>query len=205
MDHITTLTTPMAFRVWILLDSLSDYNTSVAQLMYHAGVSVEMDYGTSSSSASTGDVVTALQTYFKYNSRLFYARKEDHSDDDWQAMLRTELNNNRPILYRGAPAAGSGGHAFVCDGYSEDGFFHFNWGWGGNYDGNFKLDDLTPGTRNYTQSQKGIIGITPANDPDLTYPYIDTFEKNDPRELDVSGSFAEMTSEEKHGGAFSLR
>ena len=38
----------------------------------------------------------------------------------------------------------SGGHAFVCDGYDGDGYYHFNWGWGGYCDGNFLLSDLTP-------------------------------------------------------------
>ncbi len=37
-----------------------------------------------------------------------------------------------------------GGHAFVCDGYRDDGCFHINWGWGGWCDGYFSLDVLNP-------------------------------------------------------------
>ena len=40
-------------------------------------------------------------------------------------------------------ASNTGGHAFVCDGYSE-GYFHFNWGWGGMSDGYFLLTALDP-------------------------------------------------------------
>ena len=37
------------------------------------------------------------------------------------------------------------GHEFVCDGYDGNGYFHFNWGWGGMSDGYFLLDALNPG------------------------------------------------------------
>jgi len=140
-------------------NSLSGHNRAVATLLYHAGVSVEMDYGVDGSSASTRyDTVNALKRYFKYSNDLYYASRSFYSTSDWKALLRTELNNNRPILYRGS---GSGGHAFVCDGYSNSDFFHFNWGWGGYYDGYFYLSDLTPDSRNYNHRQGAIFDIEP--------------------------------------------
>ena len=44
--------------------STSEEKQAVDVLMYHCGVSVEMNYGGSGSSASTNDVMNALQTYF---------------------------------------------------------------------------------------------------------------------------------------------
>ena len=34
---------------------------------------------------------------------------------------------------------GIGGHAFVCDGYDGKGYYHINWGWGGDSDAYFLL------------------------------------------------------------------
>ena len=47
--------------------------------------------------------------------------------------------------------------------------FHFKWGSGkGGGDGYFYLDDLTPGSHNYTYQQWAIIGITPGSGSNST-------------------------------------
>ncbi len=145
--------------------------TSVATLMYHCGVSVEMDYGISSaggSSASTYDVMYALQTYFSYATCMHYEQKENYSDAEWFTMLKNELNDGRPLQYRGSDAGGNGGHSFVCDGYDSEDNFHFNWGWSGYCDGFYAIDDMEPGTGGigagngvYTVGQSAIFGIEP--------------------------------------------
>jgi hypothetical protein len=56
----------------------------------------------------------------------------------------------------------SGGHAFVCDGYNNNGYFHFNWGWGGYADDYFYIGNLNPASSNYTSGQQAIIGIEPS-------------------------------------------
>ena len=150
-----------------MADTLDDYNDAVATLLYHAGVSVDMNYGPHASSAYVQeDVVRALKTYFRYSPDLHFAAKVDYSDEDWTALLRSELDNGRPVLYRGSGS--SGGHAFVCDGYTGTAYFHFNWGWGGSYDGYFYLNDLTPGGYPFTDDQGGIMGVIPlVSAPDL--------------------------------------
>ena len=35
-------------------------------------------------------------------------------------------------------------HAFVCDGYKEGDYFHINWGWGGQFNGYYRLSVLSP-------------------------------------------------------------
>jgi hypothetical protein len=115
-------------------DSLSKYDSDVATLLYHVGVSVEMDYTPDQSGAYMSDAAYALETYFKYSNSLSYVWKSSYSTDEWTTILRTEIDNKRPILYSGH---GTGGHAFVCDGYSGSDYFHFNWGWGGSEDNYF--------------------------------------------------------------------
>ena len=47
-----------------------------------------------------------------------------------------ELSDGYPVLVVGGP------HAFVYDGYDEQGFIHTNWGWGGQEDGYFDINTV---------------------------------------------------------------
>ncbi len=144
-------------------NSIESSNRNVATLLYHCGVSVEMDYGPDGSGANVSYYAkNALINYFKYDSSLYYAAKADYAASAWIDMLKTELNAARPIIYVGR---GTGGHAFVCDGYKDADYFHFNWGWGGYLDGFFYLNDLTPDSHVYTNEQGGLMGVKPAFAP----------------------------------------
>ena len=130
--------------------NMSDYyNTSstdvqknaVANLMYSCGVSVNMDYG-KSSSASSFTMAKSLITYFNYDSNIQFFQRDYYSKAEWATIIKTELNASRPVLYDGQ--ATTGGHLFVCDGYDANGLFHFNWGWGGSSNGYFELTVLNP-------------------------------------------------------------
>ena len=134
---------------------LTSYNTAVATMLYHVGVSVNMNYGPSSSGAISSSIPAALRTYFKYNANNFVNRSS-YTTVAWVAKLKADHNAGRPVYYR------SPGHAFICDGYNDSGYFHFNWGWNGSYDGYFLLNDLTPGSHNYNANQGGNFGIYPA-------------------------------------------
>ena len=144
-------------------NSLSSSSSStqiaeVAKLIYHCGVAVDMDYTVGGSSAYFYPVVSALSDYFAFKDNGTYVFKSNYSDTEWSNMLKQELDNARPIFYSGQ---GTGGHAFVCDGYDNNGNFHFNWGWSGSYnDGYYALDALTPGAHNYSNDQEAIIGIS---------------------------------------------
>jgi hypothetical protein len=51
-------------------NSLSDYDSDVANLLYHVGVSVDMDYAPDGSGAYPSSAAYALKTYFKYSDSL---------------------------------------------------------------------------------------------------------------------------------------
>ena len=148
--------------------------TAVATLMYHCGVAVNMDYGAGGSAASSSDAANALKTYFNYSSNIEYKQKSSYEDADWIQMVKDELNAQRPLEYSGRSGTGNNtsGHSFVCDGYDNANYFHFNWGWWGQYDGYFSLSNLDtganssqPGAGNgvYTYVQFAIFGIQPAS------------------------------------------
>lgn len=132
-------------------------DAEVAELMYHCGVSVHMGYSPTGSGASSSSVPNAFKNYFDYKN-VIYLNKSNYTDDTWNSILRHEIDNSRPIYYSGH---GSGGHAFVTDGYQGLDYFHFNWGWGGSYDGYFYCNDLTPGSHDFTSSQAAVIGAIP--------------------------------------------
>lgn len=146
----------------------SDSLNAVATLMYHCGVAVEMDYGVFESGAYLDELTVgkqsaeyALRTYFGYSSV-----KSDHryvlGDIAWIAMLKSQLNARKPVLYRGQ--GDGGGHAFVCDGYDANNFFHFNWGWGGSSDGYFAITSLNPGAYyDFTSYQGAVYDIIAPN------------------------------------------
>jgi len=142
-------------------NTLSTHNSDVATLLYHCGVSVEMNYGVSGSSSYPSDAAYAFVNYFGYGSTVQKKDKNNYSTSTWEGMLKDELDNSRPMLYFGYGS--SGGHAFVCDGYqgSSNNYFHFNWGWDGYLDGYFYVSSLNPGTMDFTNNQGAIMGIKP--------------------------------------------
>lgn len=148
-------------------DELTSANADVATLMYHCGVSVDMEYGVEGSAANTFDVIYALKHYFGYDKSMKGVYREDYSETDWIALLKNELDNGRPIQYAGTGS--EGGHSFVCDGYDINSYFHINWGWGGSSDGYFLINVLNPstlgtggGAGGFVDYQRAIICIKPA-------------------------------------------
>jgi Peptidase C10 family/Spi protease inhibitor/Secretion system C-terminal sorting domain len=155
---------------------ITSTNNSVATLMYHCGVSVNMHYGVKPSgsgafvisSESVNCAENAYKTYFGYNSATIQGlQRVNYSFDEWKTLLKNELDNSRPIQYAGLD--NGGGHTFVCDGYDVNDYFHINWGWGGMADAYYALDVLNPtqlgigaGSGTYNSGQEAIIGIQPA-------------------------------------------
>ena len=128
---------------------------AVATLMYHIGVADEMSYGVSAVGGSgafnynyygtlNASSQTSLMKYFKYRPDIAAIARGDYDDTQYCALIRAELDQQRPVLYSGSNT--SGGHSFVCDGYNEQGQFHFNWGWGSARDGYYAMGSLNPGT-----------------------------------------------------------
>lgn len=117
---------------------------AVAKLMKYCGYSVKMKYGLSGqggSGAWDNEIAPALTDYFGYKSARILLRPQ-YSYEDWQEVIYTELAADRPVIMCGRSAGGA--HCFVCEGYDEDDYFHFNWGWGGTSDGYYKLALCNP-------------------------------------------------------------
>ncbi|MCM1042407.1 MAG: C10 family peptidase [Bacteroides sp.] len=127
--------------------NLSEYSeeqrTAVATLMRDMGYAVKMNYGSNASGAYRDNTINGIVTYMGFDSVVNYREREDYDNDDqWISVLKDNLDNDLPVYYTGQ--GDGGGHAFVCDGYDDADFFHFNWGWGGSSNGYFVVRNLDP-------------------------------------------------------------
>jgi len=143
-------------------DNLINNNIAVATLIYHCGVTVDMNYGTAGSGSTLLAGASALQNYFRYGI-VAENERDLFTDPEWIAILATDLDAKRPVLYSGDDTGGDGAHAFICDGYDVSNNFHFNWGWGGYYNGYFAISDLNPGTDHFNDSQRAYTNIYPGS------------------------------------------
>ena len=113
-------------------------------------------------------VTGALVNHFGYDTGIAYKKREYYSTPQWIAMIKTELDAGRPVFYSASNEDGKGGHAFVCDGYDSEDYFHFNWGWYGKSNGYFRVNALEPyalgigaNGGGYNLQQEIITGIKP--------------------------------------------
>lgn len=143
--------------------------SAVATLMSAMGVGLDMGYSPEGSGTFSMLIPEMLYSHMGFDKGVAYMDREYFSADDWDSIIYGELAESRPVIYSGQ--ATGGGHTFICDGYSSEGNYHINWGWGGSYDGYFPLTALNPegqGTGGfeggYNSQQDAIIGIRPAQE-----------------------------------------
>ena len=166
-------------------DAIGSPNDAIAQLLFHLGVSVDMDYGPDGSGMWNHKAAYSLSTYFKYSPQTQYVFR-DSTLLNWDSLLITHLDKKIPMYYAGWAGVGStNGHAFICDGYQDSLFYHFNWGWSGLYDGYFYTDNLVPGGGNFNFAQELIINCYPDT---VNYEY-PTYCNGETILMSTSGSF----------------
>ena len=116
----------------------------VAKLMSHLGHSFMVTYGSSQTSVSDPSNTDKPNKYFNYNL-VSASYQANFTMDSWEEKIKESIDNGCPIPYA-SDNAGTGDtrHMFVLDGYTQNDYFHFNFGWYGNGNGWFKLDAITP-------------------------------------------------------------
>ena len=157
----------------LIQDTYTDEQAqAVAKLSRYCGQAVQMSYSPDGSGAYTWNQLSAMKN-FGYNSQAKSVSKgsiwswgsDNYSTEEWENMLKTELNAGRPILYS-ANDPSAGGHAFICDGYNSDGYFHFNLGWYGTCDGWYLTTSLKMVHRdgdnlNFSTGHEILTGVRP--------------------------------------------
>lgn len=136
--------------------SPQEQKEAVATLLYHIGVAVEMKYDYDGSGSNAERVRDAMKAYFDYN-KISLKNRSNYTLANWIEMLKAEFDLGRPVYYSGMKNQNDG-HAFVCDGYDQNDFMHFNWGWGGSNDDFFAVDAI-----DYSLSAQAITNFVPTS------------------------------------------
>jgi len=121
---------------WADMPLQPDNNITAAQcqtigaLCYDAGVSVNMNYKSSGSSASLWDTRDQLVSTFGYSNAI--RSSSPTLGSSLSDMLNTNMDASLPVLLG---VRGTGGHAIICDGYGYNSstlYHHMNMGWSGD-------------------------------------------------------------------------
>ena len=139
---------------------------AVSKLMADIGTAFHTMYGQPNGSP-TYFIYEPLIRNFGYSADIKEHRGETAAE--LISVIKAELDKNRPVLYCGYPKGDGDGHALVCDGYTSNDYFHFNYGWGGKADGFFKYA-LVAG---YSDNAVIFTGVEPV---DATFKIIDNIE-----------------------------
>lgn len=106
---------------------------AVSQLIYDVAIANESYF--SQGGTGAGLHTDNMIAFFDYDPGITTVIREQCKAKDYEAILRSELDEGRPVYVEGG--SDMGGHAFVCDGYDNEGYFHYNFGWGGDNNGYF--------------------------------------------------------------------
>ena len=116
----------------------------VAALMMHLGFAYMVEYSPSNTGGNHNS--STLAKKFGYVD-VGKTQRWQVGDAEWVRLIKESLDNGCPVPYA-ATNSGSGSgdakHIFVLDGYTDNGYYHFNWGWGGNGNGYFLLTAMKP-------------------------------------------------------------
>ena len=163
-DHMTALFTGEDFSGHVydwdnMLDNYaSGYNADQAQAVAYLMRDIGKSMGTYYQPEGSSSYFSTYEIAYNFS----YEQGDIHTPQDADqliSIIKKELDELHPVPYSG----GSGdniNHALVCDGYTTNNFLHFNYGWGGSYDGYYKPSTL------YRFNSKGvaITGFIPTYD-----------------------------------------
>lgn len=147
-------------------DFTEEQANEIAALIADVGAAYELDYSQYVTWGYLDPNIRNVSRAFKYNTSAKYVEKRKYSETEWMELIKKELAVSKgPVIFRGDNIEGNDGHIFVIDGYTDKNFFHVNWGWSANFNGYFTINDLTPGSSDYTYGQGMIVGFYTENKP----------------------------------------
>lgn len=118
-----------------------------AALTFACGVAAKQVY--SSTISGTFGVNQAYDAYRRFSFDDCELLTDD--DPDVYERVKDNIKNGLPVHLAVLDEAWKSGHNLVIDGYNEEGFYHLNFGWGGSYDGWYKLLEKLPYDLNFLE------------------------------------------------------
>ena len=148
---------------------------AVATLCAACGAASRMNYGTDGSSADNHNMGKGLIDYMDYDNKMYILQSGINTDGKWlEGLLQEELDHSRPVYCCTCLADGAS-HAIVIDGYryvNDITYFHVNWGWNGDNNGYYLLDNMTTSSgAQYGFQYSLTMGIKPNDNNDIGYTF----------------------------------
>jgi len=150
------------YRYNEMVDDPESANFAVAEYIYHFSAAFLTNFSTGTSFVDSVFILNpqlacdSIAYHFKFDSLQFHYR-DSMPNTDWNNLLLDILDSKCPIFYAGYSQYPTIGHFFVCDGYQDEDYYHFNFGWGGISDGFYHLDTVL----NYNSNQFCMSSIHP--------------------------------------------
>jgi hypothetical protein len=140
-----------------------------ATFIYHVGITLNAQFGGGEGSSATGkQIENGFRYQWGYNNiarrKMSVISKSafGYSDAEWAQLMRSELDAGRPVLYMAQQLDADAGHAFVIDGYDDNGLVHVNFGWGGYANGWYDPNTLEdPSGRRWIRDAMIFRGLEP--------------------------------------------
>jgi len=110
-----------------------------AALVFACGVAAHQVYHPNGSGTFGVD-----QAYHAYQRFSFDTCELIDDEPDLYERIQENIINGLPVHLAVVDEAWQVGHNLIIDGYKEDGYYHLNFGWGGLYDGWYKLPQGLP-------------------------------------------------------------
>lgn len=143
-----------------------DQALQVARLMYHCGIISEMDYTPAASGALTNTAIYGMINYMKYDKSVAVLMRDWYNKEEWNMLIQQDIDANGPVIYGGSNTKHEG-HQFILDGYTDNDYYHVNWGWSGTANGYYLLSTLEPNSQGiggnsgggFSVGQSAVIGL----------------------------------------------
>lgn len=112
----------------------------MAAMNFACGIAAKQVY--TSEASGTFGVDQAYDAYlrFGFNEAILM----DDSDTSMYTILAQNIMEGRPAHLAVVDPGWTMGHNVVVDGYTDEGYFHLNFGWNGSYNGFYLLPDEIP-------------------------------------------------------------
>lgn len=148
-----------------ILSGANNYD-EVARLLYHCGVLIDMEYSAEGSGAITDNIPGYFKTYYGFPETCVCYSRDTYPGGDaaWHTLMQSELKRGRCVIYAGNEG-NKVGHCFNLDGW--DGFeqYHINWGWGGQNNGYYTLNNLGDDIQgSYPDNHRAVVGVAPLSE-----------------------------------------
>lgn len=149
------------YKHLVKVPKTNEEKNAVQQLMEYVGKLFKSDFAPNSTGAAPKKVASYLSKSLKFGKNITYIYASSGMDK-FDQKIYDDLTKGRPVIIAGWTGNG-GGHTFVADGYDANtDMYHINWGWGGSYNGYFKISALNPTSSvGYNSTKEAIVGIEP--------------------------------------------